>query len=160
MLEKNSRRIGIENLNIRGMVRNQCLARSIADAGFFEFRPVWPQASVRQPRWSGSAFKSNILHLNPTAGRAGASLPSSTASKRHIARPGQFWAALFCPNEPERGGGHCAPGGFIGRKTSCASKSHTQNHKPTIILCLISIGYKSTLRCRASGIWMRRAFRL
>lgn len=30
--------IGIENLNVRGMVRNRHLARSIADMGFFEFR--------------------------------------------------------------------------------------------------------------------------
>lgn len=30
--------IGIENLNVRGMVRNRHLARPIADMGFFEFR--------------------------------------------------------------------------------------------------------------------------
>ncbi|MDD2729834.1 RNA-guided endonuclease TnpB family protein [Malikia sp.] len=30
--------IGIEDLNVRGMVRNRRLARSIADMGFFEFR--------------------------------------------------------------------------------------------------------------------------
>ena len=32
------RRIGIENLNVRGMVKNRRLARSILDASFFEFR--------------------------------------------------------------------------------------------------------------------------
>ena len=32
------RRIGIEDLNVRGMVRNRRLARSIMDASFFEFR--------------------------------------------------------------------------------------------------------------------------
>ncbi|CAH0223047.1 hypothetical protein SRABI118_02274 [Massilia sp. Bi118] len=30
--------IGIEDLNVRGMVKNRCLARSILDMGFFEFR--------------------------------------------------------------------------------------------------------------------------
>lgn len=30
--------IGIEDLNVKGMVRNRCLARAVADMGFFEFR--------------------------------------------------------------------------------------------------------------------------
>lgn len=38
MLAKTYRRIGIENLNVRGMARNRHLARSIMDGGFFEFR--------------------------------------------------------------------------------------------------------------------------
>ena len=38
MLAKTYRRIGIEDLNVRGMARNRCLARSIMDGGFFEFR--------------------------------------------------------------------------------------------------------------------------
>lgn len=37
-LTKTYRRIGIEDLNVRGMVRNRRLARSIMDASFFEFR--------------------------------------------------------------------------------------------------------------------------
>lgn len=38
MLTKTYKRIGIEDLNVRGMVRNRHLARSISDAGFHEFR--------------------------------------------------------------------------------------------------------------------------
>ena len=30
--------IGIEDLNVKGMVRNRCLSRAISDMGFFEFR--------------------------------------------------------------------------------------------------------------------------
>jgi putative transposase len=37
-LTKTYRKIGIENLNVRGMAANRCLARSIMDGGFFEFR--------------------------------------------------------------------------------------------------------------------------
>lgn len=38
ILTKKYRRIGIEDLNVRGMVRNRRLSRSIMDGGFFEFR--------------------------------------------------------------------------------------------------------------------------
>ncbi len=38
MLAKTYRRIGIEDLNVRGMASNRRLARSIMDGGFFEFR--------------------------------------------------------------------------------------------------------------------------
>ena len=38
LLAKTYRRIGIEDLNVRGMARNRHLARSIMDGGFFEFR--------------------------------------------------------------------------------------------------------------------------
>lgn len=38
MLAKTYRRIGIEDLNVRGMSRNRHLARAILDGGFFEFR--------------------------------------------------------------------------------------------------------------------------
>jgi putative transposase len=38
MLAETYRRIGIEDLNVRGMVKNRRLARSIMDGGFFEFR--------------------------------------------------------------------------------------------------------------------------
>ena len=37
-LVKTYRAIGIEDLNVRGMVANRCLARSIMDGGFFELR--------------------------------------------------------------------------------------------------------------------------
>lgn len=38
LLAKTWRAIGIENLNVRGMSANRCLARSIMDGGFFEIR--------------------------------------------------------------------------------------------------------------------------
>jgi putative transposase len=37
-LTKTYHTIGIEDLNVRGMAANHCLARSIMDSGFFEFR--------------------------------------------------------------------------------------------------------------------------
>jgi putative transposase len=37
-LAKTFRVIGIEDLNVRGMVRNRCLARAVLDGGFHEFR--------------------------------------------------------------------------------------------------------------------------
>ena len=37
-LAKRFEAIGIEDLNVRGMVKNHCLARAVSDQGFFEFR--------------------------------------------------------------------------------------------------------------------------
>ena len=37
-LAKTFRVVGIEDLNVRGMVKNRSLARSVSDGGFFEFR--------------------------------------------------------------------------------------------------------------------------
>lgn len=38
MLAKTKRIVGIEDLNVSGMMKNRCLARSIADLGLFEWR--------------------------------------------------------------------------------------------------------------------------
>lgn len=38
MLAKRFRVVGIENLNVRGMVKNRALARAVSDSGFYEFR--------------------------------------------------------------------------------------------------------------------------
>lgn len=42
------RTIGIEDLNVRGMVKNRHLSRSIADMGFFEFRRQLEYKSLRR----------------------------------------------------------------------------------------------------------------
>jgi putative transposase len=49
-LAKGYRRIGIEDLNVRGMSRNRCLARSVMDGGFYEFR----QQLEYKTAWYGS----------------------------------------------------------------------------------------------------------
>jgi putative transposase len=56
-LTKTFRRIGIEDLNVRGMAANRCLARSIMDGGFFEFR--------RQLEYKARLYGSRVV----TAGR-------------------------------------------------------------------------------------------
>lgn len=55
MLAKNYKAIGIEDLNVNGMVRNRCLARSISDMGFGEFRRQLEYKSV----WYGSEL---VIH--------------------------------------------------------------------------------------------------
>jgi len=55
MLAKTYARIGIEDLNVRGMARNRHLARSIMDGGFFEFRRQLAYKatfSMARPSWS------------------------------------------------------------------------------------------------------------
>ncbi len=70
--------IGIEDLNVQGMVKNRCLARSISDMGFFEFRrQLHYKAAMRggqvvvADRWfansktcSGCGHKLEILPLS------------------------------------------------------------------------------------------------
>lgn len=62
MLTRTYRRIGIEDLNVRGMARNRRLARSIMDGAFFEFRrqlaykaPMYGATVVVAPRWFPSS---------------------------------------------------------------------------------------------------------
>ena len=55
MLAKNYGVIGIEDLNVSGMVKNRCLARSISDIGFGEFRRQLEYKTV----WYGSEL---IVH--------------------------------------------------------------------------------------------------
>jgi putative transposase len=52
-LTKTYRTIGIEDLNVRGMVRNRCNARGVSDAGFFEFR--------RQLEYKARLYGSHIV---------------------------------------------------------------------------------------------------
>jgi putative transposase len=62
MLVRTYRRIGIEDLNVRGMASNRRLARSIMDGGFFEFRrqleykaKLYGAAIVMANRWYPSS---------------------------------------------------------------------------------------------------------
>ena len=52
-LVKNFRFIGIEDLNVRGMTKNHCLARSLADAAFGEFK--------RQVTYKSKLSGSNVV---------------------------------------------------------------------------------------------------
>jgi putative transposase len=61
-LAKTYRRIGIEDLNVRGMAANRCLARSIMDGGFFELR--------RQLTYKAKLYGSQIVvagHFEPSS---------------------------------------------------------------------------------------------
>jgi putative transposase len=55
MLAKTYGAIGIEDLNVSGMVKNRCLARSISDMSFGEFRRQLEYKSV----WYGSEL---VIH--------------------------------------------------------------------------------------------------
>jgi len=52
-LAKTKRVVGIEDLNVSGMMKNHCLARAIADVGFFELR--------RQLCYKGSWYNCKIV---------------------------------------------------------------------------------------------------
>ena len=61
-LAKTYRRVGIEDLNVRGMAANRCLARSIMDGGFFELR--------RQLTYKAKLYGSQIVvagHFEPSS---------------------------------------------------------------------------------------------
>lgn len=55
-LAKTKRVIGIEDLNVSGMMKNRCLARSIADLGLFELR--------RQLTYKGNWYKCRIVLID------------------------------------------------------------------------------------------------
>jgi len=85
--------IGIEDLNVRGMMRNHHLARSVADMGFFEFRrQLEYKAAMRgglvvvADRWFASS---------KTCSHCGHKLESLPLSVRH-------WACPVCGMEHDR----------------------------------------------------------
>jgi putative transposase len=55
-LAKNKRVVGIEDLNVSGMMKNRCLARSIADLGLFELR--------RQLSYKGDWYSCKIVPVD------------------------------------------------------------------------------------------------
>jgi putative transposase len=55
-LTRTYQRIGIEDLNVQGMASNRCLARSIMDGGFFEFR--------RQINYKARLYGSRVVVAN------------------------------------------------------------------------------------------------
>jgi len=79
-LTENYSHIGIEDLNIKGMMKNRCLSRSIADMNFYEFRRQMEyKAKMRNKklviadRW----FASSKLCSNPQCGFKNAGLQLS-----------------------------------------------------------------------------------
>lgn len=54
-LVKTKRVVGIEDLNVSGMMKNRCLARSIADLGLFELR--------RQLSYKGGWYSCKIVSV-------------------------------------------------------------------------------------------------
>jgi putative transposase len=103
-LAKTYRRIGIEDLNVRGMARNWCLARSIMDGGFFEFRRQLDYKARRSgavvvvaDRWNWTCRNGGSVALNAGSRRIGTGTPPRTSNvwphfgEQRIS-PSVFWA--------------------------------------------------------------------
>jgi putative transposase len=58
--------IGVEDLNVRGMMSNHHLARSVADMGFFEFRVHRNEMVEGNPVIPGKPFAYEVRTLSPT----------------------------------------------------------------------------------------------
>src|SRR5690606_12463285 len=77
--------IGIENLNVRGMVKNRHLARSITDMGFFELRrQLEYKAAMRGGR---IVVAERFYPSSKTCSGCGHRLESSPLSVRRWTRP-------------------------------------------------------------------------
>lgn len=82
-------RIGLETLNVKGMVKNRCLARSISDMGFYEFRRQITYKMAwqgEQPTLAGTWFPSSKLCSTPGCRHIVDKLPLGTRS----------WVCLAC----------------------------------------------------------------
>jgi putative transposase len=93
MLVQNYNVIGIEDLNVKGMMSNHKLARSVADMSFFEFR--------RQLEYKGSAVGVKVIIADPwfasskTCSACGYKLPELALSTRE-------WTCAKCNTRHDR----------------------------------------------------------
>ncbi len=74
--------IGIEDLNVRGMMSNHHMARSVADMGFFEFRrQLEYKAAMAGSRIRPASFRHSCTSRNPCSSERNGGRQSGDSGK-------------------------------------------------------------------------------